>query len=60
MREGRMRRVQSPRSLGDYTRIRSWGSRFLVVVGHEDPDLERVVERHETWLLVDTLEPVRS
>jgi len=47
-------------SLGDYTRIRSWGSRFLVVVGHEDPDLERVVERHETWLLVDTLEPVRS
>ena len=46
-------------SLGDYMRIRSWGSRFLVVAGHEDLDLERVVERHETWLMVDTLEPVR-
>jgi hypothetical protein len=36
-------------SLGDYMRVRSWGSRFLVVAGHEDLDLERVVERHETW-----------
>lgn len=46
-------------SLGDYMRIRSWGSRFLVAAGHEDLDLERVVERHESWVMVDTLEPVR-
>jgi hypothetical protein len=46
-------------SLGDYMHVRSWRSRFLVVAGHEDLNLERVVERHQTWLMVDTLEPVR-
>jgi hypothetical protein len=47
-------------SLADYMRARRWGSRFLVVPGHEDLDAERVVERHEGWLMVDALEPVRS
>jgi hypothetical protein len=47
-------------SLADYMRARRWGSRFLVVPGHEDLDAERVAERHAGWLMVDTLEPVRS
>jgi hypothetical protein len=31
-----------------------------VVPEHEDLDAERVAERHAGWLMVDTLEPVRS
>jgi hypothetical protein len=46
--------------LADYLRVRSWDSRFLLFPGHEDEPLERVVERHEGWLVVQTLEPVRG
>lgn len=39
----------------DYQRIRSQDDRFAVAPGHESPELETVVERHETWLVVDKL-----
>ena len=39
----------------DYERIRSHDDRFAVAPGHETPELETVVERHETWLVVDKL-----
>jgi hypothetical protein len=45
--------------LEDYMRTRRWDSRFLLVPGHEIPGFERVVERHERWVVVQTLEPVR-
>jgi len=52
--------VLIPLRTSDYLRVRSWDSRFLLFPGHEDEDLERVVERHEGWLVVQTLEPVRG
>lgn len=39
----------------DYGRIRSQDDRFAVAPGHETAALESVVERHETWLVVDKL-----
>jgi hypothetical protein len=35
-----------------YERVRSGFDRFLVVPGHELPDIERVAERHEDYLVV--------
>lgn len=35
-----------------YEKVRSRFDRFLVVPGHELPDIERVVERHEDYLVV--------
>ena len=36
-----------------YAAVRSSPHRYLVVPGHERPELERVVERHERYLVVD-------
>ncbi len=38
--------------LDDYARIRSEPSQFCVLPGHERSDADRIVERHERWLLV--------
>jgi hypothetical protein len=46
-------------SLSHYQRFRSWDSRFVLVPGHEDLDEETVIERHDGWLVVQTLEPFR-
>lgn len=35
-----------------YEQVRSGFDRFLVLPGHELPDIERVVERHEDYLVV--------
>jgi hypothetical protein len=35
-----------------YEQVRSGFDRFLVVPGHELPDIERVAERHEDYLVV--------
>ena len=40
-------------SLDDYRRVRSEGSWFVVVPGHELPAIERVVERREEYLVVE-------
>lgn len=39
---------------GDYQAVRAGGERrFFVVPGHERPEIERVVERRETYLVVE-------
>jgi hypothetical protein len=37
----------------DYTRIRRQRHRFIVVPGHEQPDIEQVVERNRAYLVVE-------
>jgi hypothetical protein len=37
----------------DYERVRSDNDRFVLVPGHEDPEIERVVERAERYVVVD-------
>jgi hypothetical protein len=37
----------------DYERVRSDNDRFVVVPGHEDSEIERVVEQGEGYLVVD-------
>jgi len=36
-----------------YTRVREQPRLFIVIPGHEDPQLERVVERHRHYLIVE-------
>lgn len=45
-------------SLEEYDRVRSQRDRFAVVPGHEAPEIERVVERHERFLIVDKVDAV--
>ena len=45
-------------SVQDYERVRLQDDRFAVAPGHESPELEAVVERHESWLVVDKLPQV--
>ena len=40
-------------SLREYEEIRSHPSRFLLLPGHETDDIERVVERHEGYVVVE-------
>jgi hypothetical protein len=41
---------------GEYEAVRAGGDRrFLVVPGHEAPDVERVVERHDGYVVVEKL-----
>jgi len=37
----------------EYERVRSDNDRFAVVPGHEDPEIEQVVARADTYLVVD-------
>jgi hypothetical protein len=39
----------------DYEHVRADNDRFLVVPGHQDPEIERVVERRERYVVVDKL-----
>jgi hypothetical protein len=39
-------------SISEYEDVRTGFERFLVVQGHEIADIEDVVERHETYLVV--------
>ncbi len=39
--------------LGVYTAVRSNPRRFILAPGHEDPELEAVVERHEGFFVVE-------
>ena len=36
-----------------YKRMRSDNDRFVLVPGHEDPEIERVVERADRYVIVD-------
>ncbi|HEY7198228.1 MAG TPA: hypothetical protein VH306_13670 [Gaiellaceae bacterium] len=42
-----------PMTLGEYEKIRMEPHRFLVVPGHEIPDVERVVDRGDGYLVVE-------
>ena len=41
----------------DYTALREDVHHFAIVPGHELPDVERVVERHEAYLVVEKTDP---
>jgi hypothetical protein len=36
-----------------YIRVREQPRLFIVIPGHEDPQLERIVERHRNYLIVE-------
>ena len=38
---------------GEYESARSDGARFVVARGHELPEIEHVVERHDAWSLIE-------
>ena len=42
--------------LEEYERVREQEDRFAVAPGHETDELERVVERHERFLIVDKVD----
>ena len=42
-------------TVSQYEHVRSNNDRFAVVPGHDDPRIERVVERAERYLIVDKL-----
>ena len=42
-------------TLEEYDGVRAQDDRFAVVPGHETPEIERVVVRHERFLVVDKL-----
>ena len=37
----------------EYERVRSDATHFFVIPGHEIPDIESVVERHEGWVVIE-------
>lgn len=46
--------------LKEYERIRSFQHRFIVVPGHEHPQVERVVEEHPSYVVVEKLPQYRQ
>jgi hypothetical protein len=44
----------------EYVRLRSDSRWFVVLPGHEVPDLETVIERHEGWAMVEKAPEVRD
>jgi hypothetical protein len=42
-------------TVGEYEHVREENDRFAVVLGHEDEQIERVVERADGYLIVDKL-----
>jgi hypothetical protein len=42
-----------PLSTAEYEHVRSDNDRFIVFPGHQDPGIERVVERTERYVVVD-------
>ena len=48
---------QIPMTVGDYEAVRAEATHFAVVPGHEVPDIERVVARHPSYLVVEKQDP---
>jgi hypothetical protein len=44
-------------TLFEYEAVRAEPTRFVVVPGHEQPEIETVVERHPTYLVVEKRNP---
>ncbi len=40
-------------TLEEYNRVRGHGARFILCPGHEQPDVERVVEEHDGWVVAE-------
>jgi hypothetical protein len=47
--------AEVPLMIPEYERVRSQDDRFLLKPGHETPDIERIVERTERYLIVDKI-----
>jgi hypothetical protein len=43
-------------TLAEYGRVRSDPTHFAVIPGHELPDVERMVERHATYVVIEKLD----
>lgn len=39
----------------EYEAVRAGSARFFTITGHEQPDQERVIERHEAYVVVEKL-----
>ena len=37
----------------EYEHVRSDSTHFLIVSGHEVPDIETVIERHDGWMVIE-------
>jgi hypothetical protein len=37
----------------DYVKVRADARQFVIVPGHEVPDVETVIEQHEAWAIVE-------
>ena len=44
-------------TVGEYEDVRAHGTRFVIVAGHEDPSIERVVDRNERFVIVEKTAP---
>ncbi len=44
-------------TLAEYETVRRRGERFALIAGHEDPAIERVIDRNERFLLVEKIGP---
>ena len=40
-------------TIAEYESVRAFSRRFLVRPGHEAPEVERVIERHDGWTVVE-------
>jgi hypothetical protein len=44
-------------TVDEYEAVRAKPTQFVVVPGHEVPDIERVVERHPNYLVIEKQDP---
>ncbi len=44
--------MRIPATLAEYERVRAEPDRFVVITGHEIPEIERVVDRNQRFLTV--------
>ena len=44
-----------PITIASYNAVRAHGDRFVLVPGHEDRAIERVLERSEQWVVVEKI-----
>jgi hypothetical protein len=53
-------RAKIPLRQSDYEHIRSRSDHFVVVPGHEIPDVETVIEEHGDWVMIEKDPEVRA
>jgi hypothetical protein len=49
-----------PLTIAEYENVRRDARRFIIAVGHQAPDVERVIEEHEQYAIVEKDEGVPS